>query len=236
MPTEPGAPPCPKRAGGPTSPPDTQLTCREMQSPSPSGLPPRQERTHAKTPSLLIYSLRSPSLWILQGLIGLSFFIPQMPPLHSAFLQKGCKSRSRSPSALKCGTCCFLPGLAWCSTTEGPLCPPPLAAAPHPSLRSSPDSHEQEPCPSLGHAKPRVPHSPSSCSPTLWRGSAQPDKTEQPSVQGRTEDFQCLRRRSHRHPSPAPSPRLPPQSGERLGWWPQGDLAAGVSIQLGFRS
>lgn len=129
MSPEPGAPPCPKRAGGLTSPPDTQLTHGERQSSSLSGLSPGQERTHAKTPSLHTYSLRPPSLRILQGLIGLSFLIPQLPPLHRAFSQKGFKSLSRPPSALKGGTRCFLPGLflgyTWCSTTEGPLSPPP---------------------------------------------------------------------------------------------------------------
>lgn len=88
----------------------------------------------------------------------------------------------------------------------------------------------------MGYAKLKILCSPSSCSPALWRESAQSEKTEQPSAQGRMENSQCLCRRSHRHPTPAPSPRLPPQSGEGLGWWPQGDLAAAVSIQLGFRS
>lgn len=87
MPTELGAPPCLKQAGPPISPPDTCLACRERQSPSPSGFSPGKERTHAKTPSLQIYSPRSPFLWILQGLTGLNFHAPQLHHLHSILRQ-----------------------------------------------------------------------------------------------------------------------------------------------------
>jgi len=103
-----------------------------------------------------MYSLRSPSLWILQGLIGLNFHTASLCCTSSA---KGHERVSRSPSAPTRSTRFFLPSLSWI-TPRVALQGGPQAHRPQLSLQGSPASHEQEAWPSLGHTKPRVPPQP----------------------------------------------------------------------------
>lgn len=190
--------------GAPHTPP---AGTEERQSPWPPALPPGQERTGAANSFLWVYSLRAPSLWILQGPVGLSSSSPSCLLCHCA------SPRMPKPlqvPALQRGTRRFQVSPGWREVQHSRVASEPTACC-------SPTPPRAGATALLGVRKATGAPEPSSCSSALRRGSARADEPERPLSRGSAEDTWCLPRRSHGRPSPAPSPSPPPQSGEGLG-------------------